>query len=226
MKKAFLITGIVTLALSFGSLYAQESCKVLLPAISGIYTGDCKQGFAHGVGEATGEDFYRGEFVKGLPQGKGTYLWKSGATYTGEWEKGLRDGSGVYTFKKEGKDSVLSGIWREDKFIGEKILPPYVIEYRNGIGRVTCMKVGDRPYVKYKFSRSGGEAYIVSNVLLQGSSGTESNNAAFTGYEQVKFPFIGKITFNAPNVFNSAILTCELRLTVNEPGAWIVTISF
>ncbi len=209
-----------------GSLFAQENCKVLLPALNGNYAGDCKQGLAHGFGEATGEDFYRGDFVRGLPQGKGTYMWKNGGNYTGEWDKGLRDGSGIYTYKREGKDSTLAGIWREDKFVGEKIIPPYEIEYRNGIGRVTCMKIGDRPYVKYTFLRNGGESYIVSNVLMQGSSGSESNNSAFTGYEQVKFPFKGKITFNAPNAFNAATLSCELRITINKPGAWIVSISF
>jgi hypothetical protein len=223
VKKVILISVIVIIT---GFVFAQETCRVLLPAISGTYAGDCKQGLANGYGEATGEDFYRGDFVKGLPQGSGNYLWKNGGTYTGEWDKGLRDGSGVYIFKREGNDSILAGIWREDKFVGEKIIPPYEIEYRNSIGRVTCMKVGDRPYVKYTFMRNGGESYIVSNVLMQGSSGTESNNSAFTGYEQVEFPFKGKITFNAPNAFNASTLTCELRLTINKPGAWIVSISF
>jgi hypothetical protein len=226
VKKIVFVTLIPILALTSGSLQAQESCQVLLPAISGAYAGDCKQGLAHGVGEATGVDFYRGEFVKGLPQGKGTYIWKNGASYSGDWEKGLRHGEGVYTSKHEGRDSVLAGIWKEDKYIGRKASEPYVIEYRNGIGRVTCMRIGDRPYIKYKFSRNGGESNIMSNLLLQGSSGTESNTAAFTGYEEVKFPFSGKVIFNAPNAFNSATLSCELRLKINRPGSWLVTISF
>lgn len=227
MKKAILFAGITVIPLIFGSLYAQETCVVLLPALRGTYAGDCKQGLAYGIGEATGEDFYRGEFVKGLPHGKGTYLWKNGATYSGEWEKGLRHGHGVYIYKREEKDSTLAGLWREDKFIGKEQVPPYVVEYRYGVGRVTCMRIGDRPYVKYKFSRNGGELYsLISNLFLQGSSGSESNNYLFTGYEHVKFPFSGKVTFNAPNAFYSAILTCELRLTINQPGAWLVTISY
>jgi hypothetical protein len=167
VTKIVLITAILTLT-SFGdSLRAQETCNVLLPSITGTYTGDCRQGLAHGVGEATGEDFYRGEFVKGLPQGKGTYIWKNGASYSGEWEKGLRHGEGIYTYSREGKDSILAGLWREDKFIGKKALPPYIIEYRNGLGRITCMRIGDRPYIKYRFSRNGGELYsLVSNLLL------------------------------------------------------------
>lgn len=227
MKKKVFVTLILILALTSGSLQAQETCRVLLPALSGTYIGECKQGLAHGVGEATGEDFYRGEFIRGLPEGKGTYLWKNGATYAGEWEKGLRNGEGIYIYKREGKDSTLAGIWKEDKFIGPKELPPYVIEYRSGIGRVTCMRIGDRPYVKYKFSRNGGESYgLVSNLFLQGNSGSESNNAQFTGFDEVKFPFHGKVLFNAPNNFYATTLTCELRLTINKPGAWLVTIFF
>ena len=69
-------------------LYGQTSeCKVLKPEISGTYVGSCKQGLASGEGEATGIDFYKGEFVKGLPHGKGTYIWKNGATYTGDWKR-------------------------------------------------------------------------------------------------------------------------------------------
>lgn len=208
------------------SVHAQDGCKVLLPAISGTYKGECKKGLADGAGEANGIDKYAGEFRKGLPDGTGTYIWHTGETYLGKWKMGLRDGEGEYHIKYAGKDSVLTGIWKGDRYVGKKEMASYTIDYKSGIGRVTCMKIGDRPYVKYKFSRSGGEANIVSNILMQGSSGSESNTTSFTGFEQVKFPFKGKITFNAPNEFNSATLNCEVRLTINEPGSWLVTISF
>lgn len=204
--------------------YSQESCKVLVPSLAGKYTGDCRDGLANGRGEATGEDFYTGDFVKGLPDGKGKYIWKSGATYEGEWKKGLRNGNGIYVSKAEGKDTVLNGIWKEDRFVGAKRPEPYVIEYRNGVARITAMRIGDRPYVRYKFTQSGLEANIVSGLLMQGSSGTERNNSDFTGYEGISFPFSGKLTFTAPNNFRTAMISCEIRLTINEPGAWVVTI--
>jgi hypothetical protein len=125
-----------------------------------------------------------------------------------------------------GRDSVISGAWKEDKYIGERPVAPYVIEYRNSIGRVTCMKVGERPYVKYKFSRNGGESNNISNLVMQGSSGSESNSASFSGFEQVIFPFKGKVVFYAPNAFMAATLTCEVRITINEPGSWIVTMFY
>lgn len=227
MRKSLLIIGLLFCLSGMTYLYGQTSeCKVLKPEISGTYVGSCKQGLASGEGEATGIDFYKGEFVKGLPHGKGTYIWKNGATYTGDWKRGMRDGEGTYSYETSKGDSVLAGKWKNDKYMGEILKAPYVIEYRNSVGRVTCMRVSDRPYVRYKFIRNGIEANIISNVLMQGSSGNENNTTAFCGYEQVEFPFKGKITFNAPNNFNSATLNCELRLTINQPGSWVVTIFY
>lgn len=221
----FMITALV-IFITGNKITGQTDCKVLLPAIAGNYAGECKNGLADGTGQATGEDFYKGEFSKGYPDGKGTYTWKNGATYEGEWKKGKRDGYGVYIHKTAMQDSVLDGVWKNDKYLGKKVLAPYVIEYRNGIGRVSCMRVGDRPYVKYVFSRNGGESNNISSLFMQGTSGTEQTSTAFTGYEYVKFPFKGIVKFNAPNNFYAATIECELRLTINQPGGWLVTIFY
>lgn len=212
--------------LDFQQILAQSSCKVLMPEISGIYKGSCKNDLADGKGESIGLDRYAGEFKKGFPHGVGTYVWHTGETYTGEWVKGLRDGKGVLTIKLQGRDSTVSGRWKDDKFIGEKETEPYTVEYRNSIGRVSFVKVGDRPYVKYVFSRNGGESNNISNLLLLGSSGTESNSSSFTGFEQVTFPFKGKVSYNAPNSFMSSVLYCELQIVINQPGSWIVTMFY
>jgi hypothetical protein len=226
MKKGVFLTVILSSVVFTDTIIAQNSCRVLLPAISQSYTGDCIKGLADGTGQATGDDFYKGEFSKGLPEGKGNYFWKNGATYEGEWKKGMRDGKGIYIHKYEGMDSVLDGMWKEDKYIGKKALPPYVVEYRDGIGRVSCVRTGDRPYVKYVFSRNGGASNNISNLFLQGSSGTEYQSADFAGFEYVNFPFHGTLRFSAPNNFYAAMIRCELRLTINQPGAWIVTIFY
>ncbi len=102
------------------SAYAQTSCRVLLPSISVSYSGDCRRGLADGTGQATGEDFYKGNFVKGLPEGNGTYIWKNGAKYEGEWEKGMRDGYGIYTHKVQDQDTVLDGQWKDNKYLGKE----------------------------------------------------------------------------------------------------------
>jgi hypothetical protein len=228
MQNKVTLTAVILLAviLTAPVLNGQSTCKVLLPRIADSYTGSCKQGLAEGEGEAFGIDQYKGDFRKGLPDGQGTYVWQTGEIYKGAWKKGLREGNGEYSFKFEGRDSLMAGEWKEDKFLGDKPLVPYVIEYRNSVGRVSFARVGDRPYVKYKFSRNGGELNNLTNLLLQGSSGSESLSTAFTGYEQVTFPFKGKVIFNAPSSFMTTQLYCELRMTINQPGSWIVTIFY
>lgn len=227
MKLNVRIQGFLILFLISPVMYSQKDCKVLKAEISASYVGECKQGLANGEGEGKGIDYYKGEFFKGYPEGKGTYIWKNGAVYNGEWKKGLRDGKGDFSLKTNGKDSTLNGYWIEDKYIGEsKPPPPYIIEYRNNVGRVSCMRVGDRPYIKYLFSRNGSELNNITNVLMQGSSGSEKTQTSFTGFESVTFPFNGKVTFNAPNSFLTSVMSCELRITVNQPGAWVVTIFY
>jgi hypothetical protein len=226
MKYVVLFGGMILMLFSSPDIFAQSDCKVLMVTISANYNGPCKQGLADGKGEASGIDRYNGDFRKGYPDGEGTYIWYTGEKYVGEWKKGLRDGKGIMTFSYANRDSVLSGVWKNDKYIGEKEPDPYVIEYREGVGRVTCMRTGDRPYVEIKFMRYGGQGNIISNLLFQANSGSEKMSSAFRGFEQVDFPFNCRVVFNAPNAFYTATLNCEVRFTINKPGAWTVSISY
>lgn len=228
MKKSWFILAPVIMSLTANAIYAQTDCKVLNPRIGDSYNGSCKNGLADGKGEALGVDQYNGEFKKGLPEGKGTYIWQSGEKYEGSWKKGLKDGEGKYTFKYEGRDSILTGIWKEDIYVGAKTVAPYVVQYLSGISRVSCIRAGEVPYVNYKFSRSGGKAEEndIMNLTFQGSTGQESVQTNFVGFEQVTFPFEGKVRFEAPNTLNTATVNYELRLLINQPGSWTVTINF
>ncbi len=42
---------------------------------------------------------YIGEFVNGLPHGKGIFMKENGDKYVGEYKNGLRDGKGTYTYR-------------------------------------------------------------------------------------------------------------------------------
>ncbi len=70
--------------------------------LRGDYQGDCdeKTELAHGQGEATGADSYVGYFVKGKPDGKGTYTWENGARLDGNFKEGKTHGPGVYVSAK------------------------------------------------------------------------------------------------------------------------------
>jgi hypothetical protein len=108
-----------------------QTCAVEPALLRGVYTGDCKKGKAHGKGKAVGIDTYEGEFKKGWPDGKGTYLWSNGNSYTGMFVKGLRDGEGLMKYKRSGiADSVVEGFWKKDAYAG-KFDQPYKIYFKS-----------------------------------------------------------------------------------------------
>ena len=189
-----------------------------MPGISIQYKGDCKNGLAHGKGEAFGNDYYIGEFIKGWPQGEGTYKWSTGEIYTGKWKKGQRHGMGSYSFKINGKDTTITGKWVKDKFVGQvESQGDYKILYKNNIGRITVVRVGDGDEVRLKFVRHGGDV-PVTDLILYGDSGTEMREMSFRGFDHVEFPFTAKITFSVLNDFGAASLSCELRIKILKPG--------
>jgi hypothetical protein len=80
-----------------------HDCRVLGNGyLRGSYEGDCeeKNEIAHGQGEAKGADTYVGSFVKGRPDGKGTYTWENGARLEGTFKGGKANGPGVYVSAK------------------------------------------------------------------------------------------------------------------------------
>ncbi|MRR22815.1 hypothetical protein EG830_07530 [bacterium] len=236
MKIAALLLSCIAASGWYSVTWSQNNCKVLKQGIDSIYAGECKQGLANGQGVASGIDWYNGEFKKGLPEGIGTYIWKNGDKYEGEWKKGLRDGTGKYTVVRNGRDSVVAGIWESDKYIGEERIAPYVIQYRNGVSRVSCVRSGDQPQrIYYKFTRGGSTSENtspISDLLLQGSSGNESSSSNYFGFDDVTFPFEGKVKFTAPSALSSpgsptaVMLNYELNFVINQPGAWMVTIYY
>ncbi len=206
--------------LSFG----QTDCKVLKAEISLIYKGECKDGLAHGVGEASGRDFYEGEFKKGLPHGQGTYEWTSGEVYEGAWRKGLRHGAGKYSFFSNGRDTTLAGRWVNDEYVGGKSSSQaYKVLYKDNIGRIKFVRFGEGGNIRMKFLQSGGEVGA-QNLMLSGDSGTIREQRYFVGFENAEFPFSGKVVFYAPSVWGASTMRCELRFEINEPGSWEVYI--
>jgi len=111
---------IAILAMTATSPLLAQDCKVLDPNLVGTYTGDCKTGKASGIGKAVGKYTYEGEFKYGLPEGKGKLTDDLGNYYKGSFKKGKRDGEGTGFFKNvHGEDSLQSGFWKNDAFIGQ-----------------------------------------------------------------------------------------------------------
>ena len=224
MKKYNIIVLIILGFLVLQPLKGQSDCKVLKAEISIEYKGDCKNGLAHGDGEAFGLDHYIGHFKKGYPDGEGTYKWAAGEVYTGHWKRGMRHGNGELSWLVNNKDTTIVGKWVKDKYVGSGTgSNMYKITYKNNIGRITVNRIGPGSQIRFKFIRNGGEI-APGNLLLNGDSGTTSTFQQFMGYEHIEFPLKGRITFSVPNDFNTATLNCELNFIIYEPGSYEICI--
>jgi len=193
-----------------------------MPGLHGIYIGECKKGLAHGRGLAQGIDNYSGQFKNGWPDGKGTYKWENGEKYEGEWKSGFRNGFGVFSFKVNNRDSVLYGLWKDDRYIGPKPKPPLIISkqnitkvdfHRNGVGSKVIISFG------------GVYQREIHNLTIVGDSGAEFSIGVETGYDIVEFPFHCKIMFTSSNSSQNYEQYCILEFIINQPGNWTVSIT-
>jgi hypothetical protein len=212
------------LIIAFGSnLYAQTSdCKVIKESISGSYTGGCKNGLAQGKGIAQGIDRYEGQFAKGLPSGTGKYLWANGVYYEGEWKKGLMDGAGKMVYP----DSTVTGIWKEDKYMGKRAIAPYSIVRSLSVARSTITKTKDGNYrVKIQIKQGGSDNTTIEDFSLAYDSGSEYRSGNYYGIENITFPLSVKVKYRSWNQLRTTQYDVIFEFIINDPGSWDVTLT-
>ena len=220
-------TSLYMLILFSGSIiYAQNDCKVLMPKLSGSYTGGCKKGLAHGKGSAVGIDSYEGRFSKGLPNGSGTYRWANGAVYEGDWSEGNRDGKGSMIYSTEGLDSIVTGFWKDDKYIGKEIIPPYKITMSRGLIRSSIRKVNEvgngfsiTLYLAGRFNTD------IESFFMDADSGEEFVSGRKHGIENATVPYSVSIKYRVWNTMHSQQHDVFFDFTINEPGTFEVSIT-
>jgi hypothetical protein len=219
MCRVFLI--IVLLLQVLPSLAQQPECKVLISEIAGKYSGECKSGLAHGKGIAQGTDHYEGQFIKGLPEGEGVYTWSDGIYYEGNWEKGLRHGEGRMVYP----DSVVSGIWKKDKYAGKKIIAPYSIVSSMSVLRSTFAKTNDRNNaVNIRIKIGGMDNISIEGFSMVYDSGSEYRSGNYYGLDNVRYPLSVKIKYRSWNQLMSSQFNVVFEFVINEPGTWDVVI--
>ncbi|MET2983702.1 MORN repeat-containing protein [Aureibaculum conchae] len=221
MRKQFFL---LVLSVSFLNVVAAQSdCKVKLEAISTSYKGECKKGFAHGEGEAKGEqDSYSGKFKKGLPHGSGTYIWENGNTYKGNFVKGKMDGKGVLTIKKsEDEDEIQNGYFKKGEYIGLYAVPYKEISKRE-VKKVTFqeqnLNLGGYNQVKIRVNFAGAIVNPQLIVTDENNSVTELINGGVI-LTNVKFP-MKKITVS----FTSNGFSSRVVFEIYKKGDWDVVI--
>lgn len=221
--KTVLLSVTLILILAPGSEFisnAQEpiECKVLMSDISGAYKGDCKKGYANGVGEATGKDFYSGEFKNGLPNGKGKYVWANGDTYNGEWKKGKMEGFGEMKRKLTERDTVFSGYWLENEYIGKEQNPYLLNQKGTNIINVNFVRLnGEKNEIEISYSKNGKPipAYSFGVTELIGRYGNIIKSDYAKTLVSVTFPFRAEIYGGA------YFIDC----TINQKGKWRITVN-
>jgi hypothetical protein len=211
----FLVSGTVA--------YSQQNdCKVIKVEISGSYTGGCKNGLAQGKGVAQGIDYYEGQFDKGVPEGRGKYIWADGTYYEGHWENGIRNGSGKMVYR----DSIVTGYWKEDKYVGKKLIPSYEIMRSVGVTRSNIKKsIGNEEEIRIKILKGGTENSELIDFNINYSSGDEYRGGNIFGVKHLKFPIIIKINYSTWNAFHTSLYPVVFEFKINEPGIWDVIVS-
>ena len=213
---------LLSLFISCNSVNAQQKeCKVTVPALSGTYSGGCRNGLAHGKGTAQGIDFYEGQFSKGVPSGKGLYRWKDGPYYEGEWVNGLREGKGKMVYS----DSTITGYWKNDKYVGEDPVVPYKVTRSMNVTRATIIKSGAIEGVRILLLQAGSDNLDIERFSLAYSSGSEYQSGRMFGIQNVLFPLDVKVKYMLWNKLRTGQLEVIFEFTIFEPGAWEITLN-
>jgi hypothetical protein len=186
-------------------------CKVLMESIAGEYEGDCRKGLANGTGKAKGMDSYEGAFRKGYPHGLGTYTWSNGDVFEGNFKKGLKDGDGKLSYGPEQHaDSVLTGFWKDDRYMGLYEHPYKVLSKSGPVNRVVVRKLGETPH----------HIYIRGDMAMLRERGLNSNYFNGEGFDNVPFPFTVDMEASYANV------PVSFKVIIYEPGNWEVVVNF
>lgn len=204
--------------------YTQPACKVLLPALDSVYVGKCKNGLAHGSGEAWGRFHYTGKFVGGYPQGEGRAEYPDGTIYVGSWKMGLRHGKGTVFSKENGKEVQRTWMWENDIRQKEVLPPPYNVITQRNVSRMRVYKQGGDNQVWFYPNSMGGVTTDFQDMQLSGSSGRESKFSPKYGYEDVTFPFKGSIRYKAWNKLRTTQYEILVEIEISETGNWVVEI--
>lgn len=206
--------------------YSQEQCTVLVKEISEKYAGECKNGLAHGTGEAWGVDHYTGAFKKGLPHGKGTRVYSDSSVYVGMWSKGQRHGNGKYTFRYIGNDSIQEGLWTRDKYMGKnETVQGYRVIATKAMERYRVYRYTDGQEIRVLLKPMTSGTLDVTNLQITGSSGYETDflNSQME-FRNCEFPFKLRVSFNKWSKLKTVRVDTSIDLEITQPGVWIIEI--
>ncbi|OWR55777.1 hypothetical protein KGM_212090 [Danaus plexippus plexippus] len=130
--------------------------KGLFLTVTGkLYEGDWLNGFRHGFGSLSNKQAngtfrleYRGDWVRGKPEGIGWWYYQNGDVYFGFWKKGYRHGYGKMFYAN---GTFYVGYWQKNKkeglgmFVqvnGNRYEGHWSGDLKHGLGRFYHMHTG------------------------------------------------------------------------------------
>ncbi|MEL6534225.1 MAG: hypothetical protein AAFQ98_02375 [Bacteroidota bacterium] len=216
MKKILFLT--LLISASTTSLFAQEACEVKIQELVGSYEGGCRRGVAHGTGTASGTDAYTGTWKKGFPDGSGTYTYASGDEYVGEFKKGRRNGEGTLTYVN-GEEK--KGFWKDDEYIGEYEKPYKVTSPPNGVNYLLTNRGDNTNRVATQIRRNGAQV-PVQNLSYVADNGLQYEISTEFGWENVEYPVNININYVIQDQMGSGTNNVIFRVTIYQPGDWLI----
>jgi hypothetical protein len=221
MKKSIILIAAI-LAILANSYCQKIEGPVLKPEIAVKYVGDLKKGLANGNGTATGLDTYTGHFAKGLPDGLGTYTFRNGDVYVGTFKNGIIDGKGNMTLKGVSRDSILAGFWENGKFIGKEKIEPYEVSNKSGSVQEHIFASGEGNKVEISVL-DPSNSYIGAQIFTEGKF-VQKSYYGREYFEDVAFPISFDIKYNCTNKIKTGIISNTIRIKINKPGNWVITL--
>ena len=228
--KRILFLSVVFCALFLSGIGQNTKGPVLKKELVGKYEGELKKGLANGKGMASGQDSYNGDFKDGLPDGAGVYTDSLGNVFKGTFKFGLREGKGEFIPSPSSKDKALTGYWMADKYMGNERVDPY--EILNTVGTVTprIYSTGPGDVIVINVVDPVDNANIAANIQLIGRA-SPRNDTSYNRYffEDAQFPIEFYITYTTRTKMggisgNQAVADNSIRLRINKPGRWSITL--
>lgn len=220
MKSAIIASIVVFISIcTYGQV---NTGPVLKKELAGKYEGELKKGLAHGQGIASGLDTYTGHFSKGLPEGQGTYTFYNQDVYQGEFSKGLFSGKGVLTYKKAVGDSILEGYWEAGKYVGKTMVAPYEISNKTGSVNPSIINTGDGNKVEIVVMDPYNK-YIMPQIMAFGQF-TQQTYYQRNLFADAVFPVTFDIRYSCTNKMRSGIIDSTIKIKINKPGNWQITL--
>lgn len=170
--------------------HRREGTALALDSVGRTLVGTCRDdSLTTGVRVDTLGN-YAGDFHEEKPEGHGAYTRTDGlGYYEGHWAGGRRNGFGLAAeTNAEGETSLRVGIWKNDRFMGERmrytterIYGIDIAKYQHGKGRKPLPILWDKLRITNVGKRgsqnvSGTADYPVSFVYIKSTEGTTIRN--------------------------------------------------